>query len=47
MATPVFDGATVPDVDDALVRWQDEHKGRIRMDVDKKPPRSASRRPAS
>ena len=37
--TPVFDGATVEDVDDALVAWQDEHKGRIRMDVDK------SRRP--
>jgi DNA-directed RNA polymerase subunit beta len=35
VATPVFDGATVPDVDVALVRWQDEHKGRIRMDVDK------------
>ncbi len=36
VATPVFDGATVTDVDEALVRWQDEHKGRIRMDVDKK-----------
>jgi DNA-directed RNA polymerase subunit beta len=36
VATPVFDGATVADVDEALVRWQDEHKGRIRMDVDKK-----------
>ncbi len=32
---PVFDGATVQDVDEALVRWQDEHQGRIRMDVDK------------
>ena len=30
-----FDGATVADVDEALVRWQDEHTGRIRMDVDK------------
>ena len=39
VATPVFDGATVTDVDEALVRWQDEHQGRIRMDVDK------SRRP--
>jgi DNA-directed RNA polymerase subunit beta len=39
VATPVFDGATVQDVDEALVRWQDEHKGAIRMDVDK------SRRP--
>ena len=36
VATPVFDGATVGDVDEALVRWQDEHKGPIRMDVDKK-----------
>ncbi len=36
IATPVFDGATVTDVDTALVRWQDEHEGRIRMDVDKK-----------
>jgi DNA-directed RNA polymerase subunit beta len=39
VSTPVFDGATVEDVDHALVRWQDEHKGAIRMDVDK------SRRP--
>ena len=39
VATPVFDGATVIDVDEALVKWQDEHEGRIRMDVDK------SRRP--
>jgi DNA-directed RNA polymerase subunit beta len=36
VATPVFDGATVADVDEALVRWQDEHQGKIRMDVDKK-----------
>ena len=35
VATPVFDGATVADVDTALVRWQDEHQGKIRMDVDK------------
>ncbi len=35
VATPVFDGATVNDVDTALVRWQDEHQGLIRMDVDK------------
>ena len=35
VSTPVFDGATVADVDEALVRWQDEHKGRIRMDIDK------------
>jgi DNA-directed RNA polymerase subunit beta len=39
VSTPVFDGATVADVDQALVSWQDEHQGRIRMDVDK------SRRP--
>jgi len=39
VSTPVFDGATITDVDEALVRWQDEHTGRIRMDVDK------SRRP--
>jgi len=35
VATPVFDGATVTDVDEALVRWQDEYEGQIRMDVDK------------
>ncbi len=35
VSTPVFDGATVEDVDQALVQWQDEHTGRIRMDVDK------------
>jgi DNA-directed RNA polymerase subunit beta len=34
VATPVFDGATVADVDEALVRWQQEHEGQIRMDVD-------------
>ncbi|HEX8102809.1 MAG TPA: DNA-directed RNA polymerase subunit beta, partial [Solirubrobacteraceae bacterium] len=39
VATPVFDGATVQDVDHALVEWQKEHKGRIRMDIDE------SRRP--
>ena len=27
VSTPVFDGATIEDVDQALVRWQDEHKG--------------------
>ncbi len=35
VATPVFDGATVADVDEALVRWQDEHTGAIRMAIDK------------
>ncbi len=34
VSTPVFDGASVNDVDNALVQWQKEHKGRIRMDVD-------------
>ncbi|MDP5033367.1 MAG: DNA-directed RNA polymerase subunit beta, partial [Solirubrobacteraceae bacterium] len=38
VSTPVFDGATVADVDTALVKWQDEHKGRIQMDVDKSKP---------
>ena len=37
VATPVFDGATVEDVDEALVRWQEEHgKDRgINFDIDK------------
>ncbi len=35
VSTPVFDGATVEDVDTALVKWQDAHEGRIRMDIDK------------
>jgi DNA-directed RNA polymerase subunit beta len=34
-STPVFDGASVEDVDNALVKWQDEHTGRIRMDIDR------------
>ncbi|MBI5106986.1 MAG: DNA-directed RNA polymerase subunit beta, partial [Solirubrobacterales bacterium] len=37
-ATPVFDGASVQDVDQALVRWQEDHTkagGKIKMDVDK------------
>ena len=41
VATPVFDGATVEDVDTALVQWQKEHKGAIRMDVDEQAPRPA------
>ena len=36
VATPVFDGATVEDVDTALVKWQEAHSGRIAMDVDTK-----------
>ena len=35
VATPVFDGATVADVDHALVKWQDAHEGRISMDIDR------------
>jgi DNA-directed RNA polymerase subunit beta len=31
ISTPVFDGATVADVDNALLKWQEEHRGRIRM----------------
>ena len=34
-STPVFDGATVEDVDHALVAWQDHYKGAIRMDIDR------------
>jgi DNA-directed RNA polymerase subunit beta len=39
VATPVFDGATLEDVDHALLQWQKEHTGAIRMDIDE------SRRP--
>jgi DNA-directed RNA polymerase subunit beta len=36
VATPVFDGATVEQVDEALVRWQDEHGDRgVEFEVDK------------
>jgi DNA-directed RNA polymerase subunit beta len=35
VASPVFDGATVEDVDEALVRWQGEHTGRIKLDIDR------------
>ncbi|WP_210491995.1 DNA-directed RNA polymerase subunit beta [Patulibacter sp. SYSU D01012] len=37
VSTPVFDGASVADVDKALVKWQEHHTsqgGAIRMDVD-------------
>src|SRR5207253_5420824 len=35
IATPVFDGATVEEVDEALVRWQDEHtESPIRFEID-------------
>jgi DNA-directed RNA polymerase subunit beta len=36
VSTPVFDGATVEDVDTALMKWQDEHEGRIRMNTEPK-----------
>jgi DNA-directed RNA polymerase subunit beta len=36
VATPVFNGATVTDVDEALVRWQEQHEGNVRMEVDTK-----------
>ena len=39
VSTPVFDGASVADVDNALFQWQEDHTkggGRIRMDVDPK-----------
>ena len=39
VSTPVFDGATLEDVDTALVKWQKGHTGKIRMDIDE------SRRP--
>ncbi len=42
VATSVFDGATVEDVDEALVRWQEEHADRgIDLGID------ASRRPGT
>jgi DNA-directed RNA polymerase subunit beta len=39
ISTPVFDGATIEDVDNALVQWQKSHGGPIRMEIDE------SRRP--
>ena len=37
VATPVFDGASVEDVDDALVQWQEEHAERgIDVGIDKR-----------
>jgi DNA-directed RNA polymerase subunit beta len=35
VASPVFDGATVADVDLALVSWQNDYKGAIQMDIDR------------
>ncbi len=40
VSTPVFDGATVEDVDEALVRWQDENADRgidLRIDKGERP----------
>src|ERR1700689_1262459 len=37
VSTPVFDGATVADVDHALVAWQDHYGGAIPMDTDPAP----------
>jgi DNA-directed RNA polymerase subunit beta len=34
VSTPVFDGASIEDVDNALLQWQKEHKGRIQMRTD-------------
>jgi DNA-directed RNA polymerase subunit beta len=38
VATPVFDGATEEDVDEALVRWVESNESPIQMLVDKKRP---------
>ncbi len=39
VSCPVFDGATVEDVDEALVKWQQENKdSEVQFDVDKKEP---------
>ncbi len=35
VSTPVFDGATVEDVDTALEKWQERHAGPIQMEIDK------------
>jgi DNA-directed RNA polymerase subunit beta len=35
VATPVFDGATVEDVDEALVSWQDQQKSAIQFEIDR------------
>ena len=44
MATPVFDGATVEDVDEALVRWQQEHADRrLQFEIDTAVPAPGSR----
>jgi len=34
ISTPVFDGASIEDVDEALIKWQEAHDGAIKMDID-------------
>jgi DNA-directed RNA polymerase subunit beta len=34
ISTPVFDGASIQDVDEALIKWQEAHDGAIKMDID-------------
>ena len=47
IATPVFDGATVEDVDEALVKWQEEHADRgIDLGIDTKERRRRAAPPA-
>jgi DNA-directed RNA polymerase subunit beta len=38
VATPVFDGATVEDVDTALATWAEENGGPIKLEVDTRQP---------
>src|SRR5680860_710298 len=45
VATPVFDGATVEDVDEALVKWQEEHPERgidLGVDMSERPGRRST-----
>jgi DNA-directed RNA polymerase subunit beta len=45
VATPVFDGATIEDVDEALIRWQAEHSDRgvdFEIDESERPGRRCS-----
>ena len=43
VATPVFDGATVEDVDEALVRWQQEHADSpVQFEIDKQARRATA-----
>ena len=41
VATPVFDGATETDVDEALVRWAETTDSPIKMNVDQSAPPAA------